>query len=205
MSDTVGTEIIFYVEEYRAGEWHCATPVIDNPDYELGIEGEPKKMPQEIDVYINSCLCAVLANVRNGRKSCGGELKFISMPRGLPDDLSSIIREYYESFDAFAASWLYLEEILKFNWSKKVQLFGKVHRKAAHLFRKNPLGFPWKDWPKDIRVSYSVGDCFNSDLVDVKWRETYESATSFKNIKPNLIKYQKNTPNTVRFVFWFYS
>lgn len=77
--------------------------------------------PQEEPVHIgliewrSYSLFAVLANVRN--RYCEDAYPYISMPKGLPNDVTEYVRREYESWgiDAHSCSYLTMREIITFN------------------------------------------------------------------------------------------
>jgi hypothetical protein len=204
----MSTTISLFAEHKDGNNWVSLTPVEKNPyydpdDFDDAIL-EPLYKPLEIDVGQNYSLFAILANARNGNKT-EGDFEYIAPPRGLPEDVSDIIRAWYDSWEGYAhnASWLYFEEILNFDWKDKViQRCAMVDPRVAHLFRDNPLGFPSKNWPTGVQMSYAT---YMKEGVEVRWKQTYAEAAQFEFLTNNLLKFQRKeyAPKTLRAVFWF--
>ena len=199
----MGIDITLFVEErVNENQWELAESPVKNPFFhpdDPECETETKLIPKVIDLDRCYSLFAILANVRNGSHA-EGEFNFISEPKGIPQDISVIGNHFYQSFgDASEnASWLTSAEIEKFNWSQLIQREACVVPEVAHLFRKNPLGFPFKDWPKHIPVSYSS---FMKDGKLVRWRETYAQAAEYELFKEQLLSFWN--ADRYRYVFWF--
>lgn len=73
------------------------------------------KVNQDDRMYdiANRTLFAVLCNYENNNN-----LKFISEPMGLPQDVSAIIKVYHDYClpDVYNCSWLLLSDLLNFDW-----------------------------------------------------------------------------------------
>ena len=95
-----------------------------------------------------------------------------------------------------------LDELRAFDWKGRViQKTAMVDPDVAHLFDRNPLGFPRDRWPRDKPVPYSGG---RSGGVDVRWRETYEDSAGPEFLGDVLtILGWLGPAEDVRIVFWF--
>jgi len=93
--------------------------VIIGCDEHAFLEVCSKKGKWRMDGYVNIGRCYVsyslLADVRNYYG-----LKPMDQPRGLPDDVTERLRKDFDSWgsDAHSATYLYLDELLDFNYSK---------------------------------------------------------------------------------------
>jgi hypothetical protein len=83
---------------------------------EIMENGKWVMMPFEPILDRHYGLYAFLANVRND-----SEIRYISSPRGLPDDMSEGVRLAYENDDLGTRSFSYLtvEQLLDWPWSKE--------------------------------------------------------------------------------------
>lgn len=91
-----------------------------NPDYYLypGYKTSRLKPSDPTEFYSedrNYDLFSILSNTRNDHN-----LKFISLPRGLPVDISPELREiaFENKEDFYDHSWLFLNELVTFNWNE---------------------------------------------------------------------------------------
>lgn len=198
----MGVDITFFAEERLPdGTWSIAGDLVPNLDYypdDPDFAGEPEFVPPALDINRCSPLFSVLANVNNTRTATPFE--FISLPRGIPVDASAVTRKWFAAWegDAFAASWLTLDEIDSFDWNRVKQHYGCVDAGVAHLFENNPMGFPFSEWPKNLQVSYSDA---KEDAGNVSWRATYAESAGFKWFRGLLAPFE--SIEMVRFVFWF--
>jgi len=159
----MGTDIHIAVEIFYNGRWHLSdvTPTQDR----------------------NYRAFAVLANVRNGYGfggfSTGDELKPISEPRGLPDDMSPELRakiaqnessdeidegQYFWLGD-YGYSWVTLKELLEYDLDAPVLVSGYVSEEQAKHYQETgefprayatwtpQPGFVKLSWPQPIRDS----------------------------------------------------
>src|SRR5438309_264300 len=102
----MGTDIHTFVEVKRNGKWESADLWSgDQVDYDA-----------QIYWGRNYNLFSILANVRNENS-----LRYISLPRGLPSDLSEQVnKRASEDFKySHDHSYLTLKELLEFDWNKK--------------------------------------------------------------------------------------
>jgi hypothetical protein len=58
-------------------------------------------------------LQAILANQRNSEN-----IPYLSVPRGLPSDVSEEIRQEYECGEYYTCTWYTLDEIFNYNWDQ---------------------------------------------------------------------------------------
>ena len=225
----MGTDITAYAERRQPdGSWVLVNGLRPNTSYFLGgaerySEEEndpwPPLIPVEaFDMVRNYELFAILANVRNGIRTAGGvHFECISLPRGLPEDLSLELRKFTNLLEDgnHSHTWMLLEEILTFSWKEKSVLReAMVDSRVAHLFGyeqnssskqkwQSPdqprAGFPFREWPEEIRISYAT---YLRDGVTVQWLETYEEIAGdfFELLEPLSAL---GDPADTRLVFWF--
>ena len=197
----MGVDITFFAEQRStSGEWSIVGELVPNLDYfpdDPDSVDEPEFVPPSLDIPRCSPLFAILANINNGRTAVPYET--IAQPRGIPDDATNETKSWFRAWDgAFAPSWLTLDEIDNFDWTRITQQYGNVDAQAAHLFDDNPLGFPFDRWPTGLQVSYSVN---RADIGNARWRASYAESAGFKWFREMLIPYEKL--EMIRFIFWF--
>ena len=198
----MGVDITFFAEHRSpTNYWSVVGDLVSNPNYfpdDLDLAIAPELIPAALDIPRCSALFAILANVNNERAPVPYES--IAQPRGIPTDASLATKTWFKAWgdDAFAASWLTLNEIDSFAWKRVSQHFGDVDPRAAHLFVKNPLGFPFASWPEGLQVSYSTS---RTDSGNARWRATYAESAGFKWFREMLTPFERY--ETVRFIFWF--
>jgi len=165
----LGTDIHIYAEVFRDGAWHLADA--DLPEYR------------------NYWGFAVLADVRNGYGFAGfdtGEpVTPISLPRGLPGDLSQELRAPPDSDDEelpssqiwlgnHSFSWLTLQELLDYDLDAPMTLRCMVSSEDAQRYREDSKpphtymawtkqpGYERIEWQEPIRNRASLVE----DLID---------------------------------------
>jgi len=136
----MGCDIHFYVEKKIKGTWVSQDTFVQ----ETSGEGEDKETywAQKNDFYggRNYDTFAILADVRNGRGFAGiktGEgFNPISMPRGLPNDVSKETKRASDGMggDGHSHSWLTLRELLDYDWTQETGKQGWVDLST------------WADW-----------------------------------------------------------
>ena len=122
----MGTDINFYTERRNAdGTWSYVPPPRKATEWE-----QMHHPVLDWDLDRSYSLFAILANVRNGYGFAGvvtGEgFNPISMPRGLPADLSPELRADFDTYLEHTPSWLLVSEILGFDWSQTSIHYGVV-------------------------------------------------------------------------------
>ena len=200
----MGTDIQIYAEVRKAGKWELAEPLekieLWSDGFEMGIEWKPREL------YSIRCraLFAILANVSNPMHAVR-PFEFISEPRGIPGDLSKELIDWYSRWkdDAFAGSWLLLEELLAFDWNgKRNQRRGLVDKTVAHLFKPGGGFPPHTEWPGGTIGIANQG--FSPDLAEVTWIDTYAEAAGPEFMVHAMNKLRSYGPGRdVRIVFWF--
>jgi len=97
-------------------------------------------------------------------------------------------------------SWLTLQELVTFDWRKIRKQYAIVDKRVIHLFHPEH-GFPFRDWPQGIPISYSPTA---QTYANVSWTETYADAVGWDvmELVDNMAKTYGVT-NNVRFILWF--
>lgn len=120
----MGCDIHMYVEKKKDGKWAAARSelfVIEDEQYDIVPD-----IPYEQMIYTdrNYSLFAILANVRNGFGFAGSDTGEgfvpITMPKGLPDDVSEEVKKVSDEWgcDGHSHSWFTLEELLSYDWTQ---------------------------------------------------------------------------------------
>lgn len=206
----MGTDIQLYAEAKRDGVWHFLGEMEENPEYFPEANRGAPQRPTALYDSRHYNLFAILANVRNPPKrslegrAMGDAFEPISLPRGLPPDLSPELASYYESLGddpPQPSSWLLLSEILRVDWhGRGLSREAMVDARAAHLFTDPTAPFPSVRWPAGVQQGYAA---WMQGGVLVRWRETYAQAVGedvlqmFRGLK------RHGKPSRVRLVFWF--
>ena len=153
-------------------------------------------------------------------------LKTIALPRGLPDNLSPLLRRWAELFLGaelgYCPSWLLSREILDFDWvTPNILHRGYVMAKMADLFDLDPTHtFPESMWPggwyEEMPSAWALErrrqePSFQEDrfvypwpregTVEVNWTESHLDVIGnqdefFADLRA------LGPPDTVRLVFW---
>lgn len=136
----MGCDIHMYTEAYVSVNGFQKWVNVDN--FRLNkYYGEPREEEYKISsIYDdrNYTLFAVLANVRN-RSGC----KFISIPKGIPENASPTVKKIVERWDldGHSASWFTLAELKKFRDTQDKQKYsGYVSQKDSKVIDSG--GFP---------------------------------------------------------------
>ena len=222
----MGTDISLYAEKRQDSAWQFIGEMVEDIEYQYYPELANPYRPEDLYEDRNYSLFAILADVRNDE---GYEC--IAPRRGIPDDLSPEIKNYFESLrsdQSYTASlpldekqreawrrcdmdqelrpgWLTLEELVDFDWhGKRIQRYARVDECVAHLFHPE-RGFPFHEWPQGIECAYSRMDK-GSKYCNAIWTETYAEAagTNFMELL-NTFSHKYGASKDVRFVFWFMS
>jgi hypothetical protein len=206
----MGTDMRMYAEVKRGDSWHLIGDLEDN--YLCFPEENPYGYPlKPVEIYSPSKhygLFAILADIRNENDRDFRLEKFesISPPRGLPDEMSPEMRDWVtacECAEEDAPSWLYLSEVLQFDWYGKIMHHeANVDPRASYLFHPD-RPFPGDNWPEDVprlRASDAWGEV---EGVKVQWADTYAKYISvdFFEIMNGLTQYGE--PSSIRLTFWF--
>lgn len=123
----MGCDIHSYAERKIDGQWHWIDGVFGSVKY-------PDKEPFGCRDY---SVFAFLAGVRNY-----SDVIPIVEPRGLPEDISRLVKDQYEAWygDGHTASWLSIEELNNFDYDQTME-----DRRVTRIY-VNPLtGGSWSD------------------------------------------------------------
>ncbi|MBA4495444.1 hypothetical protein ACFO25_19230 [Paenactinomyces guangxiensis] len=166
---------------------------------------------------------AVLADVRNE-----AGIEPIDYPRGLPSDVSSLIREEYQTFkdeccegEVHSASWFTLKELLEFEWDKEVIHKGVVCEDTYRDLRESGCLIPsyFYRWVEGVHNDVLLSMDQMNDILDGKternpeveysvemtWMESHASKCSnFIYAMKKLTELSDSGDlSDVRIVFWF--
>jgi len=228
----MGCDIHCYAEVKKKGKWVKVGYVFEDEWYESSREPDTFFHPLTEHPYGSRDydLFSILADVRNGSGFAGVDtgdgFHPISMPRGVPKNVSKEVKKISDKWDVdgHSHSWLILKEILEFDWKQTTK-----HRGFVSLDE-------YKEWMKDKKKrpeSYCGGvsgglirKISNKEMEKkisqrkkhefnyytlIEWEETYrESAKIFiEKCLPQLKKLSNPNLNwdnrftDVRMVFWF--
>jgi len=221
----MGCDIHPYIEVKKNGQWEYFDW---QKEFQRGTydDGEPeynwdKMIDSKLYIHRNYNLFAVLANVRNGRgfAGCptGVSFKPISMPRGLPDDVTEYVKLDSDKWDGdgHGHSWLLLSEVLNYDYEQKTTLFG-VFSEEEYIAQKDGIktGYCGDVAGRNVEeicqtlMDKIISGEFKRDentsyYVQLAWEETYRDAIgkqwfdTLENMK------SLGNPDDVRLVFWF--
>lgn len=215
----MGCDIHNYVEVKVNGKWKPIYKPVKHKEY---------SWTEDAYAYNNRNydLFAILANVRNGRGFAGCKTGDgfvpISMPKGLPDDISYEVKEQAESWDGdgHSHSFLTVKELLAYNWKGQTTTKqGIVSEEGYKAWKEsgNLYPFEWSDGiggpniitiPEEVYINkeYSKGTDVKL-YISARWQVQYSDAVSsfienqLENMKQLAEEY--GGPENVRMVFWF--
>lgn len=195
----MGCDIHMWAEVKKRDGWQIVGEEFDNPYYnpksETGTfdDGSPYNEPKHAHPYDqrNYSLYAILANVRNGYGFAGLDtgdgFQIISPPRGIPSDATEEYLKEVKNWgaDGHSHSWLYLSEILAFDWNQTTVRRGVVKPDQYIIFKKDGKPKEWCAWasgPTTKIISNEEMDEFlqsgtqydkGSLYTQVSWKEEY--------------------------------
>ena len=143
----MGCDIHLYTERKLLDDnrWICVDHFIYNPYYDGKNPDEKELSPVEIYDGRDYTMFTALAGVRNDNMT-----PIISPPRGLPTDVSDVVRSLYDwwSDDAHSASWLTAKELFKYDathpYTKHSGLMSGDDAKNFDEFGTHPTS--WWEW-----------------------------------------------------------
>ena len=215
----MGCDIHLYVEVRENGEWKSADRWYNNP--------EESSLTEEFYDGRNYDLFGILANVRNGRGFAGiktGEgFNPISEPRGLPPDVSSLVKAVSDRWngDGHSHSYFTVAELLAYDWTQVSCLQGWVNGPTFAEWNRwgrshgqspktccgmvtgpNIEHISTKEMEKRLRETEDNASLFHTYCL-AEWTEPYyKAAGSFiSETMPRL--WHLGKPEDVRIVFWF--
>lgn len=165
---------------------------------------------------------SILADVRNGYGfagvKTGAGFNPISEPKGLPDNVSTLVYEASDAWgiDGHSHSYLTLRELLEYDWNQVTQHTGYVSKEYYKTFKEKGKPDSWSAgvWGADVKfiTNQEMDEILNGSSPDtpqtythVVWDEPYYvSADNFytKSI-PMLKELSDGKPDDIRIVFWF--
>ncbi len=194
----MGCDIHMYAEVRKNGVWEKVGDVFENPYYDPerptrtdsnGYTWNAKYIDKPYDDR-NYRLFAILANVRND-----DDWQPISMPRGIPKDISQEIKTRVDDWngDGHSHSFFTLKELLEFDWDKVVgkttrMVHEDTYKKFMETGEKPDSWCAWtniENWKK------------------LSWETTYRECAGeyFFKILEDMKKL--GDQENVRIVFWF--
>jgi hypothetical protein len=205
----MGCDIHLFVEKKTDAGWiNIESP--DTEQYKWGWAG-----------WRNYNAFAILADVRNGHGFAGSDtgdaLVPISMPRGLPRDMSEEASDDREMWgqDGHSGSWLYLQELREYDWEQSATLRGFVNAQEYKVLKDTGSPSSWfadvgggrikKVTNKEMEQSTIEDDASGISLyTQVEWEWPYKVAARvlYDFIFSDEIR-AVGDPKKVRFVFWF--
>jgi len=201
----MGYDIYLYAEIKRADHWELIGGLEENPEYYP--EDYPNAQPlKPVKIYNdrNYDLFAILTGgeVTQRHLAPGQNFESFAPPRGLPKDVCPEIKSWFDFLcdDAFAPSWLSLQEIEGFKWQNAfIRHEAMVDKRVAHLFQDDK-SFPYQEWPPDIEISSAA---WMRDGVTVRWTNSYADCAG-SHFFAALEKLKAlGQPSHIRLVFWF--
>ena len=231
----MGCDIHIYTEVKKEGKWRAiqvpngwkkylegclerATKQDSINYYKARLEEEPDKVYEGIYSGRNYDLFAILANVRNKYG-----FRPISMPKGLPEDISETVKLEAEEWagDGHSHSYHTLQDLLDYDWKQETKHRGWVDEKTYKNFKETGNPYPHSREVSGMNVVHLTNKQMD-DLIagkvlrqegkryytQIEWKETYEeSAGNFvSETIPALqtIAEEHGVSNDeVRIVFWF--
>lgn len=220
----MGCDIHLYVEKKIEGKWVSAD-TWDGNEYEDGT----KDVSADKSFYNdrNYELFSILAGVRNRFN-----LDPIIEPRGFPENASKELKNQYKKWDgdAHSTSWLTLQELIQFDWTKTANKSGFVSGDVyfewlehGEKYGQNPESYcqgtsttiinrtemdsrleDIKKLTTDyLQLKLLVKNILGRIYCEVEWEQTYHRMCNYfwSECMPKLFRVGK--PKDVRLVFWF--
>jgi len=180
-------------------------------------KGEPEGWSGINDVFSPGRrynLFAILANVRNGRGFAGiptgRGFKPISMPRGLPVDVSPEIKK---QSDGHSHSWLAVQELLDYDWHGQTTVqYGTISKDQYKVFAatgnlpSSYYGYVSGGGVRTVDASeiLATPDDGIAYFTVVEWSETYAEAVGKFIIEDWIPALESlGNPEQTRIIFWF--
>lgn len=235
METYVGCDIHFYVERLVNGKWESADKW--TPDQYAEADEKPLALDYDNSFYHdrNYDLFAILADVRNGQGFAGCDTGDgfvpISEQRGLPDDVTAIVKEQSDNYgcDGHSHSWLTVAELLAYDWTQETKHRGYVsaieyskwnqYRRergecpegycgdvgggAIRKVTETEMKVLLEPFGADRAMEPQIIAALHSVYCQVEWSQPYyKTARRFlSDCLPRLWRLGK--PDDVRIVFWF--
>lgn len=183
----MGCDIHLFIEKRVDGKWE---PVKGGNPY-FGIWADEPKESYNGWFYNsrNYSLFAVLAGVRNNY-----DIKPIAEPKGLPTDISDIVKTDSDRWDCdgHSHSWLTLKELLDYDINKTITVKGMISPVQYASLNQGITPTSWCGWTNQ------------EDYINAEWQEALNNFVEFfwKENVPQLQALTDN-PEDIRIVFWF--
>ncbi len=132
------------------------------------VSGKWESVP-EPPVSRNYSLFAILADVRNHFGFAGVDLgdpyNVIAPPRGLPADVSRLVRREFKSWglNAHTPSWFTLEELLNFDWTQLVECRRRLS--FEQFFKWAESGYEGE--PRTSLIGHDSDDCITMEEAEI--------------------------------------
>jgi hypothetical protein len=197
-------DLVMYAEHANNQEWRVVG------GHEANTWFFPEETPetqwyQPVELYRtgNTILHAMLVGWGNYGWTNKNRQPFevLAPPRGLPLNLGPELREWVTDQEYLPhASWLWLEEVLSFDWrGKMITRQAMVEPDVAQPFRGDDHPFPVDTWPKDRPYFYRE---WLPNGVTVTWRHSYAEGGGAELLQALEPLRTLGAPNTIRLVFW---
>lgn len=226
----MGCDIHVYSEKWNPFDkrWQSADIWIE--DIRCSTPGELRVEP-EVYEGRNYNLFAMLANVRNGYGFAGVDTGDgfvpIDMPRGLPPDVSVLVKKQSDGWgdDGHSHSYFTLRELKAYNWNGGItKLRGWVDARQYKVFKEKGKPESWSGGISGPDIVHLDNKAMEFEIItggnsnvytQVEWEETYaDCADNFiTETIPKLEAivrhhnthwgHQPITEDHVRIVFWF--
>jgi hypothetical protein len=167
----MGCDEHFFLEVKTDGKWRPYHNKVRNEYWKPGDEYEREwELPQfeQFTGGRNYNAYAIIADVRNGMSVLGGGRAFIPIAeaKGLPNDVSSEVREESDRWDSDGHShtWLTLAELLAYPWYRYSTIYGDIgireYAAWSEFRRKENRG------PEDYSSSTSGGGIVHMTMAE---------------------------------------
>ena len=211
-----------FVEKNVNGKWEQIKDFISDyydPDSKYFSGTQFKNTDSPIDRR-NYTLFALLANVRNGYGfagiDTGDAIKPISMPKGLPKDISENIKKESDECgcDGHSHSWLTIKEILDYKSGVKISR-GVVSENEYKTYKEKGRPKSWCGMVSGANILVVSENEFEKTIKDnpykdvycrIEWAETIENCLSYfftNSLKQLKERCDLKDYSDVRIVFWF--
>lgn len=233
----MGCDIHIFVERRRGDKWETVSgkdPMQDwyKKQYKKATNIESIKFYRErYEKSMNPCyknwicdtrnyrLFSLLANVRNGISirfgeiSTGHRLVPISDPKGLPEDVTDIVKEEYEMWgcDSHSASYLTLKELIDGTKNKKIFYRYLVSKEEYVQYKTGGHPESWCGGSNAKLITNEEMDRWIAGEIQfgenefihtiLEWEEDLGETGIFHIIKE--LEDLLENPENVRIVFWF--
>lgn len=213
----MGADIHLYVEKKENGKWISVDTWYEEEDFKHS--DNPFYDDRNYDLF------AILADVHNGRGfggcDTGDGFTPISMPRGLPADVSAEVGQVSAQWDSdgHSHSWLTLEELLNWNhwddvttnrgylseddylkWDKK----GEPQSYSGGIYGNAIVSMGEKEYLNLMKNGTRVELKPTKYYINVSWKQSYRECVRnfWTETIPKLQKVDAN-PANVRIVYFF--